>query len=78
MLSANDKAGYQLTSFIRSRDTPVPILVYTSKANLHLTKYVDDFDMVGSLCGNYPVFQAYVAALAAGRKDDTRWLGYNA
>jgi hypothetical protein len=78
MLSTNDKAGYQVTSFIRLRDIRVPILVYTSKSNLHLTKYVEDFDMVGSLCGNDLVFQAYVAALAGGRKDDTRWTRYNA
>ena len=78
IMSNNHDAGYQVTSFIRNWDIKSPILVYTSKQNLHLTKYVEAFDMVGSLCGNYLVFQAYVAALAGGRKDDTRWMRYNA
>ncbi len=78
LLSNNNNAGYQITSFIRNQGIKSPILVYTSKQNLHLTKYVETYDMVGSLCGNYLVFQAYIAALAGGRKDDTRWMRYNA
>jgi len=76
--SSNDEAGYQITSFVRERGIRAPILVYTSKQNLHLTRYVEDYEMVGSLCGNYLVFQAYLAALAGGRRDDIRWMRYNA
>ncbi|KAF9525871.1 hypothetical protein CPB83DRAFT_858767 [Crepidotus variabilis] len=74
----NENAGHQITAFIRGLNSKTPILVYTSKSKLHLTKYVQDYDMIGSLGGNHLVLQAYVAALAGGQKDDTRWTRYNA
>ncbi|CAA7270690.1 unnamed protein product [Cyclocybe aegerita] len=74
----NDQAGLQITSHIRDIGIKAPILIYTTKANIGLTRYVEDYDMVGSLGGNSLIFHAFVAALAGGRKDDSRWIRYNA
>ena len=65
------------------RGLQLPILVYTCREHLAHARYVaektktGELQRVGVMATNFAIFEAYVAALAGGRNDDTRWVGYN-
>ena len=71
----NRNAGQEMTKFIRKKGFRAPILIFTSKRGIHFTRYVESYDMVGSLTGNKK-FKQYVDALGARRTDDTQWAKY--
>ncbi|KAH9480861.1 hypothetical protein JR316_0007463 [Psilocybe cubensis] len=78
--AANHEAGRQILSHIRGLDLHAPVIVYTMGSDIEPTKYVEQYEMAGSLIigGNYRIFHNYVAALGKGRPDDGRWMKYNA
>ncbi|CAA7270689.1 unnamed protein product [Cyclocybe aegerita] len=75
---ANPNAGQEILDFIRGEGFKAPFLISTSRKSIHLTKYVESYQMAGSMTANYPLFLEYVSSLAAGIRDDTRWMRYNA
>ncbi|KAF8808530.1 hypothetical protein BYT27DRAFT_7137322 [Phlegmacium glaucopus] len=71
----NSKAGQDITEFIRKEGFVAPILIFTTRWSIHLTRYVEAYKMVGSLI-DHKAFEQYVDALAARRNDDTQWVKY--
>ena len=74
--SDNHSAGLEMTKFIRGEGFRAPILIFTSKRGVQFTRYVESYDMVGSLTGNKK-FEEYVDALGARRTDDIQWAKYD-
>ena len=65
-----------MTKFIRKEGFRAPILIFTTKWSIHLTRYVESYNMVGSLLEDYRKFEQYVDALGARRTDDNQWAKY--
>jgi len=76
VLFRNWKAGNEMTAFIRGEGIQAPVLIYTGLKSVHLTRYVNNFQRVGSLSGDYKAFQRYVDALGKRRQDDTDWIKF--
>jgi len=74
-LFKNWQAGTEMTAFIREAGIQAPILIYTWRNSMHLTRYVNNFPRVGSTSGNW-MFQRYVEALGKRRQDDTDWIKF--
>ncbi|PPQ70374.1 hypothetical protein CVT25_000085 [Psilocybe cyanescens] len=74
----NEEAGGQILSHIRGLDIHAPVLIYTTRSNITATKYVEQYDMAGSLGGNYSIFHSYVVALGKGTTDEGKWMKYDA
>lgn len=74
----DEDAGRQILSHIRELGLRSPMMVYTPLGNISSTKYVQEYDMAGSVSGNYNVFHEYVSMLAKGTEDPGRWMRYNA
>jgi len=74
----NSKAGNQITKFIRKKEFQAPILIYTEKKSLHLTRYVESYPNAGSMAGHYKTYKEFVSALGSRRKDDKGWMKYGA
>lgn len=64
--------------FIRDRGFQAPILIYTNKKSLRLTRYVESYPNAGSAAGHHEVYQEYIAALGARRTDDKGWMKFGA
>jgi len=64
--------------FIRDHGFKAPILIYTAVQNVGLTRYVERYQMAGSVSSHYNVFREYVTALGARREDDRGWMKFNA
>ncbi|PPR00555.1 hypothetical protein CVT26_009884 [Gymnopilus dilepis] len=73
----NRKAGEHITRFIRQEGFQAPILVYTSKRSVNLTRYVESFPSTGSIGSHYKVYAEFVSCLARRRGDDAAWVGFN-
>jgi len=71
----NRNAGQEMTKFIRKEGFLAPILIYTTRWSVQLTRYVEAYKMVGSLV-HYKEFEQYVDALGARRRDDIQWVKY--
>ncbi|KAF8965905.1 hypothetical protein BDZ97DRAFT_1810235 [Flammula alnicola] len=74
----NESAGNEITAYVRQEGINVPILIYTTKLYIPLTRYVNDYDLVGSVGGTHIIFLTYISGLAHGRRDDMRWMRYDA
>ena len=71
------KAGNEITKFIRDEGFTAPILIYTNKRGLELTRYVNLYPNTGSLTGSdYKVLHEYLESLGARRKGDTGWMKF--
>ncbi|KAF8891496.1 hypothetical protein CPB84DRAFT_1748933 [Gymnopilus junonius] len=73
----NRKAGEHITEFIRNEGFKAPILIFTTKRNIHTTRYVNLYPMTGSIGSNYKRFNQFVSALAERKTDDKDWLGFD-
>lgn len=64
--------------FIRDKGFQAPVLIYTGKKSLHLTRYVESYPNAGSAAGHYEVYQEFISALGARRSDDKGWMKFGA
>ena len=77
VLRRNFKAGNDITKFIRDEGFKAPILIFTSKQGIGLTRYVGSYANTGSLTGSdYKMLNEYVEALGARSKGDTGWMKF--
>ncbi|KAH9480852.1 hypothetical protein JR316_0007454 [Psilocybe cubensis] len=74
----NRNAGNQIIKFIRDKGFQAPILIYTNKKSLHLTRYVESYPNAGSAAGHPEVYQEYISALGSRRVDDREWMKFGA
>ncbi|PPQ88416.1 hypothetical protein CVT25_011218 [Psilocybe cyanescens] len=74
----NRNAGNQIIQFIRKKGFQVPVLIYTGKKSLHMTRYVESYANAGSIANHYNMYQQFVSALGARRTDDKGWMKYAA
>ncbi|KAF4617775.1 hypothetical protein D9613_006305 [Agrocybe pediades] len=75
-VTLNNEAGEQIMKFIREEGIYAPILILTSGQSIHLTRYVESYDMTGSVLWDGRGFYDFAAALGARRKSDRIWMGY--
>ncbi|KAF8162804.1 hypothetical protein B0H34DRAFT_295065 [Crassisporium funariophilum] len=73
--SKNFHAGEEITKFIRGKGLSAPILIYTGRRSINMTRYVEKYPIVGSSTSN-KLYQQYVTALGARRRDDIDWIKY--
>lgn len=76
--AANHDAGGQILFHIRGLGIHAPVLIYTTRSDIASTRYVEQYDMAGSLGGNYNIFHNYVVALGKGTADDGKWMKFDA
>ena len=69
----NPTAGETFLRYLRGRLFNSPVLIYTG-GSIGSTGYVERYDAAGSTT-NIRVTLEYIANLAAGKDDDTKWKG---
>ena len=71
----NPTAGETFLRYLRGRFFISPVLIYTGRS-IGSTGYVERYDAAGSTT-NPRVTLEYIANLAAGKDDDTKWRGFD-
>ncbi|TDL23034.1 hypothetical protein BD410DRAFT_186986 [Rickenella mellea] len=70
----NASAGQNLLRYLRGRLLSAPVLIYTG-ASITWTRYVMRYESAGSTTSP-AICMEYIASLAAGMSDDTKWKGF--